>query len=169
MLHTPRLHLLILFSAALFVIALIISAIADSSIRVLHMFEALPYIAAPLLCRAKPKMGYMAAFACGAFWIWTAGFLTTFIRNGFERIMMLLQTGHVDRPDILLAVPAFLGTLGMVAFSFIGYVQVKNKSWKDAGLLCLSVLFICLYFIAIASAFKPEYLHLFDGIFWKGK
>src|SRR5215467_10380476 len=123
------LHLLIFLSAGLFVIVLLISAWLDNSIRILHLFEAILYVGSALLCLAKPKWGYMFSFASGAFWIWSAGFLTTFIRNGFERILMIIQTGHIDRPDILLAVPAFLGTFGMVIFSAIGYRKVERKSW----------------------------------------
>ena len=30
------------------------------------------------------RLAYPLGFASGAFWLWTAGFLTTFVRNGFE-------------------------------------------------------------------------------------
>src|SRR5258708_14424867 len=95
------------WSAALFIGVLFISAVFDPSIRVLHLFESAPYLIAPWLSRRRPKVGYALAFAGGAFWLWTAGFLTTFIRNGFERIITLVSTGSVDRPDILLSVPVF--------------------------------------------------------------
>ena len=54
----------------------------------------------------------MLGAASGAFWLWMAGTLTTFVRNGFERVAMLLRTGRVDRPDILIAAPAAFVTGG---------------------------------------------------------
>ena len=70
----------------------------------------------------------------GAFWLWTAGTLTTFVRNGFERVAMLLRTGHVDRPDILLAAPAACVTGALVIVSLWGYSRARNKTWSDLGL-----------------------------------
>ena len=60
----------------------------------LHVFESLPFIVAALLCLRQQKFGYMLGAAAGAFWLWTAGTLTTFVRrNGFERVAILLGTG----------------------------------------------------------------------------
>jgi hypothetical protein len=154
----------IYLSTALFVFILFVSAWADKSIRVLHVFEAIPYIAAPLLCEKRPKVGYSLAFASGTFWILIAGFFTTFIRNGFERAIMLIETGTVDRPDILLSVPAFFGTLGISLFSTLGYLQLNNKSWKDFFLLLVMIIAILLFFILIFAAFAPQYLGIFKWL-----
>ena len=94
--------------ATAFIFILGIAAYWDPTIRVLHVFESLPYIVSAALCLRRRKFGYMLGAASGAFWLWTAGTLTTFVRNGFERVSMLLRTGHVDRPDILIAAPAAL-------------------------------------------------------------
>lgn len=157
-------NLYICISAALFVVVLAVSAWFDSAIRLLHIFEAIPFLLAPWLCQRKPKLGYALAFASGAFWIWTAGFLTTFIGNGFERVIMLIKTGTVDRPDILLAVPGFIGTFGLVVFSLIGYWRLTNKSWKDFLLLLAMALLVFAFFILIFAGFAPQYLGMFRGI-----
>src|SRR4051812_37677214 len=70
-------------SAALFVVILAVAAYWDSSIRVLHLFEAVPYLLAAGLITRQRRFGYLLGVASGAFWLWTAGFLTTFIKNGF--------------------------------------------------------------------------------------
>ena len=158
------LNLSITLSGALFVFVLIVSAWFDNSIRMLHTFEAIPFLVSPWLCYRKPKTGYMLAFACGAFWIWTAGFLTTFIRNGFERVVIFIQTGTVDRPDILLAVPGFIGTFGLVVFSLIGYWSLANKTWKDLLLLLALIVLVFLFFILIFTVFMPRYLGMFKWI-----
>src|SRR4051794_17092549 len=89
--------------AAAFIVVLGMAAYWDRTIRVLHVFESLPFIVAALLCLRRHKFGYILGAASGAFWLWMAGTLTTFVRNGFEHVVILLRTGHVDRPDILIA------------------------------------------------------------------
>lgn len=159
-----QLNLLIGLSAALFLGVLAVSAWFDSTIRVLHIFEAIPYVLAPWLCLRKPKTGYALAFAGGAFWIWTAGFLTTFIRNGFERVIMFIQTGTADRPDILLAVPGFIGTFGLVVFSVIAYWRLNNKDAKDFLLFVSMIVLVFVFFLLIFAAFTPQYLGMFRWI-----
>ncbi|MGD0782326.1 MAG: hypothetical protein ABSA30_05650, partial [Candidatus Aminicenantales bacterium] len=89
---SPRRGLLIEMLAAgcaiVFILILGISAYWDRTIRVLHVFEALPYAAAAVLVLRRNKLGYTLGAVGGAFWLWTAGLLTTFIRNGFERAAM---------------------------------------------------------------------------------
>src|SRR6188474_2861191 len=79
--------------AALFILILGIAAYWDSSIRVLHVFEALPYGLAGVLCLRRSRLGYMLGAASGGFWLWMAGTRTSFVRNGFERVAMLVTTG----------------------------------------------------------------------------
>jgi hypothetical protein len=65
--------------------------------------------------------------------------LTTFIRNGFERLEMLARTGSVDRPDILIAVPAALAAAGLALSSAIGYGRLSYKTWRDSAVLGAAV------------------------------
>ena len=168
---SPRRGLLIEMLAAgcaiVFILILGISAYWDPTIRVLHVFEALPYAAAAVLVLRRNKLGYTLGVAGGAFWLWTAGLLTTFIRNGFERAMMLLRTGHVDRLDILIAAPAACGTAGLVLFSIWGYLRARNKSWRDFGLIAATIVAVAGYFVAIFAVFAPRYLGQFRHIFGK--
>ena len=151
--------------ATAFIVILGISAYWDRTIRVLHVFESLPYVVAAVLCLRHHKFGYMLGAASGAFWLWTAGTLTTFVRNGFERAAMLLRTGHVDRPDILLAAPAACVTGGLVLFSLWGYSRVRNKSWGDVGLFLAAMGLVAGFFVAIFAAFAPRYLGMFRHLF----
>jgi len=147
--------------AIAFVLILGISAYWDRTIRVLHVFESLPYIAAAVLSLRQHKFGYMLGAASGAFWLWTAGTLTTFVRNGFERVAMLLRTGHVDRLDILIAAPAAVVTGGLVLFSLWGYSRTRNKSWSDLGLFGAATVMVVGFFVAIFAACAPQYLGMF--------
>jgi hypothetical protein len=151
--------------AVAFIVILAIAAYWDRTIRVLHGFESLPYIVAAVLCLRQRKFGYMLGAAGGAFWLWMAGTLTTFVRNGFERVAMLLRTGHVDRPDILMAAPAAVVTGGLVLFSLWGYSRTRNKSWSDLGLFAVATGAVSGFFMAIFAAFAPQYLGMFRHLF----
>jgi hypothetical protein len=148
-------------SAAAFIGVLAVSAYWDPSIRILHAVESLPYLMAGVLCLRRRKPGYALGLAGGVFWLWTAGFLTTFIRNGFERLEMLLRTGSVDRPDILIAVPAAVATAGLALSSAIGYARLPNKSWRDVAVLAAACVMVPVFFLAIFAAFAPQYLQMF--------
>jgi hypothetical protein len=150
--------------AAAFVAILAISAYWDPTIGVLHVFEAIPYIAAGVLCLRQHKFGYMLGAASGAFWLWCAGTLTTFVRNGFDRLAMLLRTGTVDRPDVLIAAPAALATGGLVVFSLWGYTRLANKSWADLVRLVATFALVFAFFLAIFAVFAPRYLGMFSGL-----
>jgi len=150
--------------AAAFVVVLLVSAYWDRSIRVLHVFESLPYIAAAILCLRRSKVGYALGAASGASWLWMAGFLTTFIRNGFQRLFMLYHRGGVDRLDLLIAVPAAIATGGLLLFSVAGYARLSHKSWRDLGLLAAALVGVLLFFILIFAAFAPRYLAMFQRL-----
>jgi hypothetical protein len=152
--------------AALFIAILAISAYWDPTIRTLHVFESLLYLAAGLLCLRRRKFGYALGVAGGAFFLWTAGLLTTFIRNGFGRLDMLVRTGSVDRMDVLIAVPAALATAGLVVCSVASYGRLPNKSWRDVGVLAAAFIVVPAFFLAIFRAFAPRYLGMFQGILW---
>lgn len=147
--------------ATAFIVILAIAAYWDHTIRVLHVFESFPYALAAALCLRGRKSGYMLGVAAGGFWLWMAATLTTFVRNGFERLSMLLRTGHVDRPDILIAAPAALVTGGLVVFSLWGYARLRDKSWSDAGLFVAATASVAGFFVAIFAGFAPQYLGMF--------
>jgi hypothetical protein len=87
-----------------------------------------------VLCLRHSKLGYALGLVTGAFWLWMAGFLTTFVRNGFERLDILVRTGSIDRPDILIAVPAAVSMTGLLLLSCVGYARLRSKSWRDVPL-----------------------------------
>jgi len=157
-------------SAALFVVVLAVAAYWDSSIRVLHLVEAVPYLLAAALITRQRRFGYLLGIASGAFWLWTAGFLTTFIKNGFERLASLMLTGHVDRWDIFIAVPAALSTGGLVLFSAISYLRSADKRRMDAVRFLGTCALVAAFFVLIFRLFAPQYLGMFGSMlpaFWR--
>ena len=152
------------FCSLMFVGVLAIAAYWDSTIRILHVFESLPYLLVAVLCLRQSKLGYALGIVSGAFWLWMAGFLTTFVRNGFERLDILFRTGSIDRPDILIAVPAAVATTGLVVLSGVGYARLCNKSWRDVTPFAGAIVNVPAFFIGIFAAFAPQYLAMFKGI-----
>jgi hypothetical protein len=151
--------------AVAFTAILALSAYWDPSIRVLHVFESLPYLTAAVLCLRQRKSGYVLGAASGAFWLWTAGTLTTFVRNGFERVAMWLRTGQIDRPDVFIAAPAACFTGGLVCFCLWGYFRAPARSWRDLGLFAAALGAVAAFFLAIFAAFAPQFLRIFTRLF----
>ena len=143
--------------SAIFVAVLAVSAWFDPTIRALHVAEAAPYIAAAVLCLQRRREGYALAFACGVFWLWGGAVRTTFVREGFR----LLLAGDFRRADILIAVPAALGTGGMALFALLAYARLPKKSARDGLLFAGALVLIAIYFLAIFAAFQPRYLGIF--------
>jgi len=148
-----------------FVVVLAVSAYWEPRIRVLHMFEALPYVVAAFLCYSGQKVGYALGVASGAFWLWIGAFLSSFVRNGFERLEMLIRTGSVDRPDILIAAPAAMATGGLMLFSLIAYALHPRKSSRDVLLFIGALVLVAAFFVAIFAMLSPQYLRMFGRLF----
>jgi hypothetical protein len=149
-----------------FIVVLAIAAYWDSSIRTLHAFEAVPYAMAAVLCLRQRKAGYILGVASGIFWLWMAGTLTTFVRNGFERVAMLIQTGHVDRWDQFIAAPAAITTAGLALCSLWGYTRLGSKSARDVAACVGAFAAVGVYFIGLFWLFAPQYLGLFAR-YWR--
>jgi len=137
---------------------LALAAYWDPTIRVLHVFEAVPFLLAAFLAARRSKVGYALGVASGVFWLWLAGWLVTFVRNGFEMLAVLLRTGKMVRPDVLIAAPAAVGTAALVIFSLVGYIRLHNKSWRDVGVFGAAFVVVPAFFVGIFAAFAPQFL-----------
>ena len=152
--------------ACAFVVVLAVAAYWDASIRVVHAFEALPYIAVAILCARQKKVGYALGAMAGLLWLGLASRGSTFIESGFQVLAVSLRTEHVVRPDLLIAVPGALATGGLTVCSAIGYGQLTNRRLSDAALFGGAAALVILFFFGIFAAFSPQFLvplkHLFS-------
>jgi hypothetical protein len=146
--------------AAVFIVVLAVSAYWDKSIRILHAVEALPYLVAAILILRRNKFGYALGFASGGVWLLMSAWRTSFVRNGFERLL----SNDWSRPDLLIAVPAALSTGGLALFALIGYARLRGKSARDGALFVAALAGVVAFFLGIFAAFAPRYLALFRGI-----
>jgi hypothetical protein len=53
----------------------------------------------------------------------------------------------------------------VVVFSLWGYSRARNKTWSDLGLFVATTGAVAGFFVAIFSAFAPQYLGMFKHIF----
>jgi hypothetical protein len=118
----------IVFGAALFILALFVSAVFDPSIRVLHALQALIYVAVVILTLRNSPWGYGAGVVVAAFWNYINLFVTTFIRSGLVQLIGLLQTGRITRPDQFLAIIAATGHCVLIVACLTGFLETRPKA-----------------------------------------
>ena len=154
----------IVLGASLVVFALILSAVFEPAIRILHTLQALIYIAVVVLARRQSPWGYGAGFVISSFWNYVNLFVNTFIRSGWSQFLGLIQTGRLDRPDQALALVAAAGHFLLIAACLIGFLRTRPnpRMWAafvGGGLLAVA------YFIAIIATTGPQYMPLIRRTF----
>src|ERR1700674_463560 len=98
---SPRwIRVAILIGAGFFIFALVLSAVFDPSIRLLHALQALIYVAVIVLTRRDSAWGFGAGVIISALWNYANIFYTNFFKDGLEQFGGLLHTGHFHRPDL---------------------------------------------------------------------
>src|SRR5436190_23520314 len=111
----PRwVSLSIVAGAGCFIFALLVSAIFDPTIRLLHLLQALIYVAVIALARRSSPWGFGAGFTISLFWNYINLFVTTFIAAGMHQLWGLLSTGHLGRPDLFIALIAAGGHMLLI-------------------------------------------------------
>ena len=154
----------ILTGAGFFIFALFLSAVFEPGIRVLHTLQALIYIGVIVLTRRNSAWGFGAGCVIAAFWNYINLFITTFIRNGFEQISILLRTGQLQRPDLALAVIAAAGHFLLIIACLAGFFRQQPgvKQWLQflaGGTLAVG------YFVVIIITAGPQYIGLLKRVF----
>jgi hypothetical protein len=154
----------IVVGAGLFIAALLISAIFEPSIRVLHTLQALPYVVIIILTRKNSAWAYGAGGFIAGFWNYMAIFVNTFVQNGVQQLVVLIRTGQVDRPDQLIAVVAAGGHFLLILACLAGFLRMRPgiKQWGQflaGGVLAVS------YFVAIIVATGPQYVDQLKRVF----
>jgi hypothetical protein len=157
-------ELLILIGSCGFILMLFIAAVWEPKIRWLHFFQAWMYITALVWSFRKSRWGYLIGFSAAGFWDYVNVFTTTFFFNGLQQLAHWVHSGHLDRPDLLIAVPAFVSNLLVVAGSLWGYSQLHSKSSRDGYRLLIALILTTGYFALDMAIFQPGYLGLFPQL-----
>ena len=154
----------ILAGAGFFIFALILSAVFDPRISVLHALQALIYIAVILLARKNNSWGFGAGCIIAAFWNYTNLFVTTFVRSGLQQLSILLRTGRLHRPDLLIAVIAAGGHFLLIIACVAGFLRTRPDARRWAQFIGGGVLGVG-YFVAIIISTGPQYIGLLKRVF----
>lgn len=162
--QTPNwMNRLIWIGAGLFVVALFASAVLDPTIRLLHALQALIYVAVSVLARRNSPWGYGAGCFVSAFWNSVNLIVTSFVADGLLELVLLLQTGQLGRPDLLVAVVAFTGHCLLIVACLVAFLHVprRRRDWfhfVGGGIAAIS------YFILIIVITGRQYIDLLEQV-----
>ena len=155
---------LIVTGSCIFIFVLALSAFWEPDIRWLHFFQAWMYLATMWLALRRNRWGYFIGIGAAGFWAFANVFVTTFFPNGVQQFAHWMHTGHMRRPDLIFAVPAWFSNVFVVVGCLWAYSRLPGKSLADAGRLLLAVAITCGFFALDMALFQPRYLPLFRGL-----
>lgn len=147
--------------ATIFILILFVSAVWQADIRWLHFFQAWMYLATIGLVWAGNKWGLFIGLGAAALWNYSSLFVNNFLRNGLHAVAHLLHTGHLSRPDQLIAVVAWLGNLLVIIGCCLVYLHRHDKRWTDIFRLILAFAGTMGFFALDMALFQPRYLAQF--------
>jgi hypothetical protein len=138
-----------------------VSAFFDADIRWLHFFQAWMYIATIGLSVQHNRWGYFLGISVAGFWDYANVFATTFFFRGLEELSRSVHTGHLARPDLLIAVPAWFSNLLVVIGCMWAYSRKPIKPLSDIARFLISLALSTGFFAADMALFQPRYLPIF--------
>lgn len=154
-------ELLIVLGAFVFILMLGLSAYWEPDIRWLHFFQSWMYVATIVLALRRNSWGYFIGFSAAGLWIYANLFATTFFFNGLHQLSQWVHTGHVERADLLIAVPAWFSNLLVVIGCAWGHFRVPTQSLRDAARFVATFVLTTGFFALDMALFQPRYLSLF--------
>ena len=150
--------------AAFFTLVLLLSAVWDASIRWLHFFQAWMYLATTIFGLRRNRWGYFIGISAAGLWDYMNIFATTFFFNGLHELLRWIQTGRLNRPDQLIAVPAWFANLLVVLGCAWAFARLNGKSRRDGGRFVIAFLLTSGFFVLDIALFQPRYLSLFPRL-----
>ena len=152
---------LVLIGASVFILVLAVSAFFEPDIRWLHFFQAWMYIATIVLSIQGNRWGHFIGISVAGFWDYANVFATTFFFNGLEELSQWVHTGHLDRPDLFIAVPAWFSNLLVVIGCMWAYSRKPKKPRGDIIRFLVSFILATGFFAVDMALFQPRYLDIF--------
>jgi len=138
-----------------FVLALTLSAVVIPQLRLLHLFQALIYVAVIELTRRNSPWGFGIGVIIPAAWNCLSLFVTHLIQAGAGELLSLARTGHVSRPDTLMVLIGGVAHFLLIIACMAGFLELRPgaKQWGQffaGGLLALA------YFALIVVTTAPH-------------
>jgi len=154
----------ILAGASFFILVLAVSAYWEADIRWLHFFQAWMYLATMFLSFRRNRWGYFIGISAAGLWDYTNVFATTFLYNGLQRLSEWIHTGHLQRPDLMIAIPAWLSNFAVIVGCVWGYLRLRDKSLSDVGKFVLTFALTTGFFALDMYLFQARYLGIFPRL-----
>jgi hypothetical protein len=107
-------------AAALFTVALIVSAVAIPELRLLHALQAIIYVAIVILARRNSMWAIGAGLAIAVVWNGHSLFVSHGMQRAMTGLWSLLQTGHMRELGPTPIVPMMVLLGGIAHFVLIG-------------------------------------------------
>ncbi|HEV2488726.1 MAG TPA: hypothetical protein VGT03_02875 [Candidatus Acidoferrales bacterium] len=155
---------LILVGGSFFILVLAVSAYWEADIRWLHFFQAWMYLATIVLSLRGSRWGHFIGISSAGFWDYTNLFVTTFLAAGLQQLSLWIHTGHLPRPDLFIAVPAWLSNFLVVMGCLWAYSRRPSKSIRDVRGFLVAFVLSTAFFAAVMALFQPRYLALFPRL-----
>lgn len=162
--HLEAPEWLLLIGCCLFIFVLFLSAVWEPDIRWLHFFQSWMYLATLALALRRNRWGYFIGLSAAGFWCYVNLFVTTFFINGLQQLAGWLRSGHLQRPDLVIAVPAWFSSLLIVLACLWGYSRLPRKSMTDTARLLAAIALTMGFFALDMAVFQPRYLGLFPAL-----
>jgi hypothetical protein len=123
--------------------ALTLSAVLIPQLRLLHLFQALIYVAVIVLTRRNSAWGLGAGVIIAVLWNGLNLFVTHLFWEGAGQLWSLLRTGHVSRPDALLVLVGGAAHFLLIIVCMAGFLELRptRKHWVQffaGGLLAFA-------------------------------
>jgi hypothetical protein len=160
--HSPQ--WLILVGASIFILMLAVSAYWEADIRWLHFFQAWMYLATIVLAVRRNRWGYFMGISAAGLWDYTNIFATTFLYNGLQQLGVWIHTGYLQRPDLLIAIPAWVSNFLVIVGCVWGYVRLRERLWTDVGKFALTFALATGFFALDMYVFQPRFLGIFPRL-----
>jgi hypothetical protein len=141
--------------AILFLVALLVSAIAVPQLRLLHSFQALIYVAVVAFVRRNSPWGYGAGFAIAIIWNAMSLFVSHLMQAGAIAVWLSLRTGQLHDLVPMMVALGGVGHFILIAaalIALVGHNTEPRKWWKFVGGGVLSIA----YFALIISFTQPH-------------
>jgi hypothetical protein len=155
---------LILVGAVGFILVLGISAYWEPDIRVLHFFQAWMYLATIILGFRHSRWGYFIGVSAAGFWNYVNLFVVTFFFNGLQQAGVWLRTGHLARPDLLIAVPAWFSNLLVICGCSWAYLRLPEKRVSDTWKFSVAFAVTIGFFALDMALLQARYLGIFPRL-----
>ena len=145
----------IYLGAALFLVALLVSAIVVPELRLLHFLQALIYVAVIVLTRRNSAWGLGAGFTIGIVWNGFSLLVTHLMQVGAVAFWSSLRTGHLEQLVPMMVALGGVWHFALIiasALAFLRHNVETKKWWKFVGGGAAAIA----YFVLIIAFARPH-------------